>query len=715
MNASILDVHCLRIGGAMSFFVAISILCACFSFSPYRDACAGEAGSDDTKVQSPAVPWDGSVAEAFAGGDGTLEKPYQINTAPQLALLAQHANNPLEQMSDAYYELLADIDLGGREWTPIGKGHVYGPGWDKGTRHDRYRRFLGGFDGNGHTVRNFTMTKIEYPESLSDENIWFYYGLFGAVGTGSDAEDGGSLRHFIRDTHVRDFSAKLVSRQEEHSVHVGGLLASGSNVRIERCSVNGVIEIEASGSIEAGMLAAAIVNSGAFDCQVVGRIVCRRERDFVDTPMGAPAIGGLVARNARGLYGFDVSGSPDDESPFSELGWIRGCDADVDIDARSEEFVGRVPLGNFSGLQSITSVGGLAAKNYGCILRSTARGDVRVVVKRTQAAPTRKRAVVNSFLHVSGLVGDNEGKGVAKSLATGSVHAEMTTTAGRNTVSAGGLIGDSTKGQFLDNRATGAAAAVSESTAGDYVEAMAGGLIGWFRHSGRAKRCSASGTADAIATTAGGMSGLAHAGGLVGQSQGWLVDCSASGKAVADASSEFDRYLFGMDYSLFRTSSAAGGLVGAAVGGSIASCHATGDAQAGTRPAPATKSAYAGGLIGENFAPVENCYASGNVVVKPHSTAGGVRGYGGGLAGISYSGGHQVTGYDRYGAIRKSYATGGVSIECTSANFSMQQAGGLVGVTRGIPSGLPETPRTRALVWSWTPTKGRNRKRAATQ
>lgn len=36
--------------------------------------------------------WDGTVAEAYAVGDGTLENPYQIATAEQLALLAQETN-----------------------------------------------------------------------------------------------------------------------------------------------------------------------------------------------------------------------------------------------------------------------------------------------------------------------------------------------------------------------------------------------------------------------------------------------------------------------------------------------------------------------------------------------------------------------------------------------------------------------------------------------
>lgn len=39
------------------------------------------------------TPWDGTVAESYAGGDGTAENPFQIATAEQLAYLAQQTNN----------------------------------------------------------------------------------------------------------------------------------------------------------------------------------------------------------------------------------------------------------------------------------------------------------------------------------------------------------------------------------------------------------------------------------------------------------------------------------------------------------------------------------------------------------------------------------------------------------------------------------------------
>ena len=65
--------------------------------------------------------WDGSIAESFAGGKGTKDDPYQIATGSQLAYFAKRVNAEEygEKYADTYFELTEDIDLGGKEWTPV--------------------------------------------------------------------------------------------------------------------------------------------------------------------------------------------------------------------------------------------------------------------------------------------------------------------------------------------------------------------------------------------------------------------------------------------------------------------------------------------------------------------------------------------------------------------------------------------------------------------
>lgn len=115
-------------------------------------------------AQSPC--WDGTVANAYNGGDGSMENPYQIATAEQLALLAQQTNDGTG--GDACYILTDDICLNenagpeGFNWTPIGML----------ITNDEYHAFTGIFDGGGHTIDNLY---------CQDNENWECTGLFGVA------------------------------------------------------------------------------------------------------------------------------------------------------------------------------------------------------------------------------------------------------------------------------------------------------------------------------------------------------------------------------------------------------------------------------------------------------------------------------------------------------------------------------------------------------
>ena len=101
-----------------------------------------------------SAAWDGTVAAGFGGGDGSsAETACEIANGEQLARLAQDVNGGTTYKGK-FFKLTANIDLGGNEWTPIGV---------------KWNCFEGTFDGNGHTVSNFTINK-------PDES---YLGLFG--------------------------------------------------------------------------------------------------------------------------------------------------------------------------------------------------------------------------------------------------------------------------------------------------------------------------------------------------------------------------------------------------------------------------------------------------------------------------------------------------------------------------------------------------------
>ena len=97
-------------------------------------------------------------------GSGTKNDPYQISTADQLKLFRDIVNGTGDQAQNrgAYAVLTANIDLNNEPWTPIGP--------------DRDSAYTGTFDGQGHTVKNLSVTVNVQPGRA---------GLFGCVKDGT--------------------------------------------------------------------------------------------------------------------------------------------------------------------------------------------------------------------------------------------------------------------------------------------------------------------------------------------------------------------------------------------------------------------------------------------------------------------------------------------------------------------------------------------------
>ena len=98
----------------------------------------------------------GKLDSFQAIGDGKKATPYLIYTADQLINMAEQVNNGVGK--DAYYRLMADVDMTGKEMAPIGT--------DKNA-------FGGEFDGNGYSIYNLSITKTV---KIEDGHV---IGLFG--------------------------------------------------------------------------------------------------------------------------------------------------------------------------------------------------------------------------------------------------------------------------------------------------------------------------------------------------------------------------------------------------------------------------------------------------------------------------------------------------------------------------------------------------------
>ena len=114
----------------------------------------------------------------FAGGSGTIEDPYLVQTAEQL--------NSIRYKPNMHYKLIADIDLSKwGNWTPIGGTPAYGgyPDDSVNTAHRGSAYFSGSLDGNGHAISGMQIIINEDKPYMYAGGNSRYYGLFAMVST----------------------------------------------------------------------------------------------------------------------------------------------------------------------------------------------------------------------------------------------------------------------------------------------------------------------------------------------------------------------------------------------------------------------------------------------------------------------------------------------------------------------------------------------------
>ena len=199
--------------------------------------CAGACAAEDTPA--PIEP-----AEAFAGGSGTAEDPFQIATAQQLALLAKVTHQEYEWNQwdekelylEGCYVLTADIALNDTSnfanWESEPPAYVWDPiGAASKDREKTYLRFSGVFDGQGHTISGLysLSARLHEKEQIAG-------GLFGEA-----------FQAEIRNVNLTD--SMLIAADKESA---GLLVGSGSGSVMENCHVSGrliVNNVAASGGV----------------------------------------------------------------------------------------------------------------------------------------------------------------------------------------------------------------------------------------------------------------------------------------------------------------------------------------------------------------------------------------------------------------------------------------------------------------------------------
>ncbi|MCI5791082.1 MAG: InlB B-repeat-containing protein [Clostridiales bacterium] len=188
-------------------------------------------------------------------GDGSEEKPYILSTPEDLISFSDRVNNPFEEGNETYYKsyfrLGADIDMAGYVYKPAGRVVTNGAEEDdEGTGTTEavtVNGFMGNFDGNGHTIKNLTLTSnirsgIDYVgffgvtdkasiHDLTLEDIDYTVTIYSNV-TNCGVSYGGvvGLANLTNFTNVSVTGTLTNDTLENNTVHIGGI---AGNWRIE--------------------------------------------------------------------------------------------------------------------------------------------------------------------------------------------------------------------------------------------------------------------------------------------------------------------------------------------------------------------------------------------------------------------------------------------------------------------------------------------------
>ena len=199
-------------------FVKVELGGGTFYFRPQNDVVL-EAGSRykyTVKVNATGLTLEGCTIGDWADGGGEsgaaeLGYIYDSNTKTYTVYNADGLlawNEAAQKDRSINCTLTADIDLTGKDWTPIGTNF--------------YNSYTGTFDGGGHTIKGLTVT-------TNDQ----YVGLFGRLGKA------GTVKNVVMEG---------VQITSNHSLGYAGGVVGSSWGTIENCSVSGSV----SGTVYVG-------------------------------------------------------------------------------------------------------------------------------------------------------------------------------------------------------------------------------------------------------------------------------------------------------------------------------------------------------------------------------------------------------------------------------------------------------------------------------
>ncbi len=230
-----------------------------------------------------SAAWDGT-ASASLKGDGTQDSPYLVETAEDLAFLAKSVNEG-NTYEGKYIVQTADIDLGGKEWTPIGHQKVNSAETDA--------PFSGVYSGLGHKVTGLSITAVR-----DNHTGLFGYVMSGEVEAGianltvegaitmngaaaSNFGIGGLAGSIGKDTTAFKANIVVINCTSNVTVtltgttgepRVGGLAGYAFYAKLENCVSNNDVKVETNNQSRAGGLVGQTNRSHFLGCVNNGNV-----------------------------------------------------------------------------------------------------------------------------------------------------------------------------------------------------------------------------------------------------------------------------------------------------------------------------------------------------------------------------------------------------------------------------------------------------------
>ena len=187
----------------------------------------------DKSVYQDRTSYDAADVSRFAGGKGTEQEPYLVNTEAQLRYIAEAMNDDVD-WENIWFALDSDITLTGGDWLPI--GHAIQAEINGQKENFAVYPFRGNFDGRNHSISNLTIGSEDAPAEI------YLAGLFGL--TAGDHATNETPTEEERLVHIQNINLKniAINVNSRYEANAGGLVAWAQNgFVIDNCSVQGSI------------------------------------------------------------------------------------------------------------------------------------------------------------------------------------------------------------------------------------------------------------------------------------------------------------------------------------------------------------------------------------------------------------------------------------------------------------------------------------------